>query len=467
LSSSIVQKLLTLAYFIVVARVFGPEEQGRYSVAIAFATLFSVFIDLGLSSALTRETARDETRAKEYLGQMFLARITLGVLVYGMIVGSAMLLGYSHELVSMIMIAGIASVIDPVTSSCWFMIRGFRNLLYESIGSIAAIVGMMIIGIGAVILHLPVIALVYAVLFGSCVNLVISLVTVFVRARIPLIIRPNMQTLRYLALISLPFAGAAIFSRGITFSDVTILTKIAGEQAVGWYTAGNKLVLALNVIPGSIAASLYPALSSYFVSAPEKLSQLTAKAFFFLLLVSVPLGLGIAITSPVIVSLFYGADYLPTVPILTFLGFSLIFSFLAFPFGSLLAAANRQKTNTLVFGVAALVNVVGNYILISWYGALGASITSLLTTAVLMILSGWFVRHTLVSHARILVWQGFRIIASGCIMALVLTALVARGVPLGILIFTGVCVYVACILLTRTITIKELLEVRDSFLRAR
>lgn len=465
LSSSIAQKLLTLAYFVIVARAFGPEEQGRYSAALAFATLFSVLIDMGLASALTRETARDVARAKDFLGQMFLARIALGVVVYGLIVGSALAFGYSSELISMIMIAGIASAIDIMTTSCWFLLRGFRNLMYESIGSIAAVLGMVVTGIIATVMGYPVVALVYAVLFGSCVNLCIALYTVFVRARIPLVMIPNWTTLRFLVVISIPFAGAAIFSRIYTFADVALLAKFASEQAVGWYSAGNKLILALNIIPAALSASLYPALSSYSASAPQRLEHLVSRALFFLLLISVPLGFGISVLASSIVMLFYGPEYIPTIPVLQLLGVSLIFSFLSYPFGALLAAVNRQKTGTLVMGIVALVNIIVNVIFIPRYGAFGSALASMAAMIALVSLSGWFARKTIVHSFAALLWRAAKILLSASLMALVLWLLELRGAPLGVLIFVGVCIYAACILMSKTVTTKEFKEIRAAVLK--
>ncbi|MBI4253279.1 flippase [Candidatus Uhrbacteria bacterium] len=465
LSSSVMQKLLTLAYFIIVARVFGPEEQGRYSAALAFATLFGVLIDMGLASALTRETARDVARAKDFLGQMFLARIALGVVVYGLIVGSAVVFGYSQELVSMIVVAGVASVIDVMTNSCWFLLRGFRNLLYESIGSVAAVLAMVVVGSIALVMGYPVIALVYAVLFGSCVNLAFALFTVFFRARIPLLMAPNWKTLRFLAVISLPFAGAAIFSRIYTFADVILLAKFSGEQAVGWYSAGNKLILALNIIPAALSASLYPALSSYCTSAPHKLEHLVSKALFFLLLISAPIGFGITMTASSIVMLFYGADYLPTIPVLQLLGASLLFGYLSYPFGSLLAATNRQKTGTFVMGIVALVNIVFNIIFIHRYGAVGSALASVVAMIALVCLSAWFSRKVFSVSLRPLMGRVAKILFSASVMAIILGLLEFRGAPLGVLIFVGACVYAGCILITRTLTGHELREIRAAFFK--
>ncbi len=465
LGASVVQKLLTLAYFVIVARVFGPEDQGRYSAAIAFATLFSVFIDLGLSSALTRETAREPEKARDYLGQMFLLRIVFGVVVYGVIIFLPFALGYSQELQGMIVIAGIAAVIDTVTTSCWFLIRGFRNLFYESIGSTVAVVIMIAGGIGAIALHLPVIALVYAVLAGSMANVLTALLTVFFKARIHLSMRPNWNMIWYLGIIALPFAGSAIFSRIYTFADVAILTRLAGEHAVGWYSAGNKLMLALNILPAALSASLYPALSSYVVSHEQRIAPTMAKAITFLSLIALPLSVGIGITAPSIVSLFYGSAYQPTITVLRVLSIGLFFAFLSFPFGSLIAAQNRQRVNTLIFGVAACVSIASNLILIPFFSALGSALAATLTMIVLCLGSVWASRSVMRPLVGTLANKIVRMALASAGMGAVLIYFEQRGMFLGALLFIGICVYAGLCVVTRVLSKQDIGEIAYALTR--
>lgn len=465
LGSSVVQKLFTLVYFVLVARVFGPEDQGKYSAAIAFATLFSVFIDLGLSSALTRETAREPEKARDYLGQMFLLRVVLGVLVYGGIVLLPFMLGYSQELQRMIAIAGIAAVIDTLTTSCWFLIRGFRNLLYESIGSTVAVVIMMVVGGTALVLHMPVVALVYAVLAGSIANVLIALWTIFFRARIHLSMKPNWRMIRYLGIIALPFAGSAIFSRIYTFADVAILTRLAGEHAVGLYSAGNKLMLALNILPAALSASLYPALSSYVVSHEQRIEPTMAKAVTFLSLIALPLSVGIGMTAPSIVSLFYGSAYQPTIQVLQVLSIGLFFAFLSFPFGSLIAAQNRQRVNTLIFGIAACVSIVANVVLIPFFSELGSAIAATLTMIVVCLGSMWASRSVMRPLVGLLVPKVARMALSAFGMGVVLFFFERGGMFLGVLLFIGICVYAGLCLVTRVLSKQDIGEIAYALMR--
>jgi O-antigen/teichoic acid export membrane protein len=391
--STIVQKILTFAYFIIIARTFGPLDQGRYSAAIAFATLFGVFIELGLSSALTRETARSPEKASGFAGQMLLLRIFLGALVYAGIILFAWLFHYPWEIRELIAVAGVATVIDVLSTSCWGIMRGFQNLKYEAFGGVIAIGVMMAIGTGAAIFHWPVVMLVYAVLCGSFANFVYVLIVLTKRGRVHISLTPDVAIVKSLIVLALPFAGAAIFSRIYTFADTALVARLAGEQHAGFYAAANKLILALNMIPAAFSSSIYPAMSAYFVSAREKLILIFERTMFLLLLLVIPMGVGTAILARNIIMTLYGETYLPSIQPLQMLAPALIFGFLIFPFGALLAASNRQKINTIILGIAASVSLLLNIILIPRFQATGSAWAASATYFIICAASLWAVRE--------------------------------------------------------------------------
>ena len=48
----IIQKVISFAYFAVLARNLAPAELGQYYLAISFTTIFAIFVDLGLANIL-------------------------------------------------------------------------------------------------------------------------------------------------------------------------------------------------------------------------------------------------------------------------------------------------------------------------------------------------------------------------------------------------------------------------------
>src|SRR4030042_3732768 len=88
------QKILAFIYFTFLARGLGVEDLGKYTFAFSFTTIFSVFVDVGLSSVLTREIAKDRNKTPEILANVLGVKILLSFFVYAAIIGLINLMGY-------------------------------------------------------------------------------------------------------------------------------------------------------------------------------------------------------------------------------------------------------------------------------------------------------------------------------------------------------------------------------------
>ena len=76
LTALIIQKLFSFIYFTFLARHLGVDGIGQYFFAISFASLFSVFMDLGLAPVLTREIAKDNQNEQSWFEQIFSLKMT-------------------------------------------------------------------------------------------------------------------------------------------------------------------------------------------------------------------------------------------------------------------------------------------------------------------------------------------------------------------------------------------------------
>ncbi|MEK7648366.1 MAG: flippase [Patescibacteria group bacterium] len=458
------QKAMTLVYFVIVANVFGPAEQGRYSAALAFTTLFGVFVDVGTSAMLTRQSARDGRGVEKMVRQMFFSRIILGIVVYGSMIALSHALNYPSELIYLISIAGIAAVIDTCSVATWSVIRGFHNLTNEAIGGVLAIGIMVGLGGSAIGLHLPLEYLVYAVLAGSVGNFLYALWVLSHKLHISFVPLYDWHTLKEMVLLSLPFAGAAIFSRIYTYTDATLLASIAGEEAVGWFMAANKMILALNLIPSSLSASLYPTLSSFALSSPHRISSMLAKTLYVLILIVVPIAAGMVILAPHIVSVFYNNHYLPTIGVMQVLSISMVFGFLCFPFGALFAATNQQQKNTILYGIAATLSIVGNISLITLFGVVGAALTALVVSCFIFLASLAWSQAYWKPEMPYLIRSTLKIVLATGGMALVLLS-IGNALPFAIVLIVGCATYILFCFALRIVTKADVMLVANSLMR--
>ena len=379
----IIQKVISFSYFVILARYLGLEALGQYYTAISFTTIFAIFIDLGFANTLTREVAKDQSRASEWLRSVLSMKLWLaaGTMILALAVA---LFAYDFNLVVLIAVSSLSMVFDSFTNTFYAVIRGFHNLKFESIASVLFQIIVLIGGYIALQAGWPLAALLGALVLASLFNFVFS--ALIVRNRLHLSLRPcwNVIKVRQVFSISWPFALYNVFQRLYTYLDSLLLGFIAGFGQVGLYQIAFKIIVALQFLPNAFTASLYPAMSAYWQNNRDQLKVSLERAINYLIIISLPIIFGVFSLADKIVPLFKAGEeaILP----LRISIIALFFIFLNFPVGSLLNACDRQRRNTTNMGIVTLVSVILNIILIPRFQAVGASVTVLISNALMLIL---------------------------------------------------------------------------------
>ena len=124
----IIQKLFSFIYFTIIARWIGPEDIGKFVFAVSLATLLAVFIDLGLTNVLIRESAKFKDLANSYLNNLLTIKTILTCIIF--IIGAVLISSLDKSLVTnlMIIFALGAMALDQFTHSFWGIFRGFQNM---------------------------------------------------------------------------------------------------------------------------------------------------------------------------------------------------------------------------------------------------------------------------------------------------------------------------------------------------
>jgi O-antigen/teichoic acid export membrane protein len=274
--------------------------------------------------------------------------------------------------------------------------------------------------------------------------------------------RFNKHTFFKLGKIAIPFALAAIFSRIYSRADTIILSKLAGDQAVGWYSIPKKISNAFRFLPMALIASVYPKFSEYYKDNKEKLAYLLERSLKYLMLLVFPISVGIMLLSQDIVITIYTEEYVRSILPLKVLMISLFFSFISFPLGAFLNACDRQKTQTAIVGIVMTVNVILNLILIPKFSVLGAAISALVGNLLLAVLGYYFVpKITDISH-KFLISCGAKIGSAAALMG-VIVWWINMFVHFLITIVVGAAVYFAVLYLFGIITKELVQEARNLF----
>lgn len=464
--ASVGQKILAFVYFLLLARALQPELTGLYSIVLSLVTTFYVVADLGIPSVVIRDVAKNPAGAAALVRRALAFKLPCTVLALILANGAAWALGYEPEARVLVALASGTLFLDSLSLLFYSVLRGLHVLAYEAFGMFVGQLVSLVVGAIVLFTHPSLSVLILVLTCGSLLNVILSAVQVARRlgkeALCPVATRADIRTLGKAAL---PFFLAAAFVKLFSTLDVQFLKYFWGNADVGVYSVAYKFTYAFQFLPLSFVAALYPAMSDRVGQKDMPgLAALFDKATRYMLLLSVPLALGISFVAGDAVRLV-GPGYAAAVPVLLFLPFVLIPSFLDFPIGSLLNAAGRQHIKTALFGATLVVNVVCDALLVPTYGMWGAGIGSLISL-VFLVTGGFLCVPRVIQGYRLTrVWKlALPILLAGAAMrvAIHFTREAAIWLKLGLkmellaVVLVACLVYVAGLYATRAIGPEDL-----------
>ena len=394
IAATTAQKGVSFLSFSIVARVVGPETMGIFFFAISITSIFVTFTDLGLTPVLIREMASDEKSGRAFLGKalhlkfVLIPTAVLGVLLYGWVTG---LSGMTYLAVAL---ACFVMSTDALSLLWYGVIRGRRLLRFEAMGMFVGQILTATISISAAFLGWGVIGLVCALMLGSFWNVGWSFVQGKKLGLTPLL--GGNWTMARISKSALPFALAGIFVKIYSYFDTLLLKQYHSIETVGHYAVAYKVTYALQFLPLAFIAALYPGMSAAAsAKKTHELKALLKGSLRLMMFVSVPLTALLSGLAEPIVQIVYGARYSGSIIPLSILPLVLIPIFLDFPIGSLLNATHRASFKTTAMGIAMVVNVTANILLVPPYGAMGAAWAGVISFSILPLIGFWFIRKDL------------------------------------------------------------------------
>jgi O-antigen/teichoic acid export membrane protein len=448
LTAGVFSRVVSLVVVLVLANSLGDDGYGRYTTLIAFSALVSVVADLGFNPLYTREAARSPQQLGHYLGTLMLLKVLLAGAALG-ILALALFFG-----------ARLGSLIGP--GAALLVATAYANLLRNTFYAVGraefdaiAIIGEIAIQAGLILygahVHASVSYFVWAYtasfLFTSVYSL--AVIHIFGLGRVQLTLDFSLVK-RWLPL-ALPFAFTFFLTNLYFRADVPILQHYRPFAEIGWYQLAYKPFEALQFIPLAVQAVVYPLLGVYLVSDPARLRLAYQRFFKVLVLLGWPLTVGtFVLVHPIArrLSLFVQSE-----PSLRILAFAIVFLFANSAFYAMLNATNRQGLNAWATGLAAVINIALNLVLIPFYGYLAASAVTVITEAALCAFGWWFVQRRRPDLRLPVLGLSWRILVAGAAMGLVLYPL-ARF-PIYLTVPAGGIVYLVAIYFLRAVDAEE------------
>ena len=389
MGEKILRMFMGLFVGIWVARYLGPEQFGLLSYAQSFVFLFTAIATLGLDSIVVRELVKDNSQRNVLLGTAFALKLIgslciLPLLWFGVQFTSND--SYTNLLIFIIASGTIFQSFNVIDfyyqSSVLSKYVAFANTISLAISSIikivlilnqASLLAFAIVGVfDAVILSLGLIYFYWQKTQHSLREW-----------RFDKIVAKRLLSDSWPLLI-----GGLCF---VTFSniDIVMLKQLTSEKQVGLYSAAYKLTNLWYFLPGLLLSSLAPALINVKddpVSYDRRLELVTSFLFWIAFIIA----LFTTILSTYIILVTYGSQYKESANVIVILIWVNVFIYLNSSWNYSKIIENKEYSILYFHGVAAILNIISNIILIPKYGAYGASVSIVIALLITMLLFSIF-----------------------------------------------------------------------------
>lgn len=386
--------LFGMVVAVLLARTLGPAEYGEYSFVIALATLVAIPAQLGLPNFVIRETVRamvDEQPGRLWAVWRWAHKVVtlmaligiMALLIFGLILSTDELristFLFALPLVPLIALGNIRGA-------------ALRGLGRVNLGQFPELVlrPAFLLGILTILMHTDVWALFSAskAMFANAAATLLafsvgSYLLIRYSPPLPSGVTANVPDQRKWLKSSMILGLMAGLQTVNANADIVILGLLSDNDDVGFYKVAMTIATAASFVLVSLSAVAIPQVVAMLHAGDiealqdlvRRVSRLSFSAavlsFFVLLMFGRPL-----------LEFFFGASFAEAYPPLLIL--TLGNAFLSFfgPLSLVLNMANYESDTLAGVWIGALVNIIGNIILIPFFGGVGAASATTLSILV-------------------------------------------------------------------------------------
>lgn len=226
----------------------------------------------------------------------------------------------------------------------------------------------------------------------------------------------NINVLRHLPQITLLFIPQ-IANQIYKILDTTMIGTLVQDKAeTGYYEQGQKVIRLLLTVVTSLGVVMVPRMASTYASGDnEKIKSYMKMSFKFVFFLAFPIMFGIISIAEAFVPVFFGTGYDKVVILISVISPILILMGMGNVLGTqYLLPTKRQKEYTISVTIGVLVNFVLNYILIKKYASIGASVATVLSELVIVIIQFQYIKKEI--SFKNLLQMAWKYFLSGIVM---------------------------------------------------
>ena len=241
---------------------------------------------------------------------------------------------------------------------------------------------------------------------------------------------------------------------------------LASKSEVGYYEQSQKIVKLILSIITSMGTVMTPRMANIYSNGnKEEMQKYMKQSFYFVLILSIPIILGLFSIADRFVPLFFGKGYEKTAilikitsPIILIIGLSNLVGM------QYLLPTKRTKSFTISVVAGALINFILNSLLIARYNSTGASIATLIAELTVTLIQLYIIRNEI--NLLEILKNTIKYICSGIIMFVIIDLVnlfyINSILEIAVKLILGSCVYFGFLIILKdkyfTLIVISMLE---------
>lgn len=362
----------------------GEAVYGNYFSLLNFSFLLNILLDLGLTNYNARNIARHPHKISNHFGKILAIRFSLFFLYVAATGILSWALGYQGNELYLLLILMINQFFVAIIQ---FARSNFAGLhLFKTDALISVLDRSLLIVICAALLWGNVLGeefkiewFIYAQTLAYGLSALIATGMLFYRiGKVRLTIKKPFTL--YILRQSFPYALLILLMMMYSRIDAVMLERLLpnGDEQAGIYAQGFRLLDAVNMFALLFAGLLLP-IFARLIRENQKIDDMTGLAFRILFGISTIVAITCFVFQKELIELRYAGSSDSSAITFGYLILSFVPVSIIYVFGTLLTAnGSLKRLNQMAFG-GVILNIVLNFILISYYGVIGAAIATLVT----------------------------------------------------------------------------------------
>lgn len=387
--------IAVLSFFVSVfiARHLGAEGYGTFSIVFAYLSFFQILTGLGIDIIVIREISKDVSKQNVLIGNGIVLKVLFSVFAIIASGATVQFMGYTNDVRQYVYIASLGMLFS-FSSLYVALFQAHYKLAYYAIPEL--IVNVIFSGIILLLTKLHA-SIIHYIILQTVTIIPLTVIYLLYSSRIAdfrKTFKIDLAIWKLLISEAWPIFFSAVFISINTRIDQIMVYNMLNDKSLGLYSALVRLVESLSIIPMLFAVPLFPLLCSSLVESSTTFTKIYNISFKYMSIIIIPISAIITFWSQDVIQLIYGADYIQGSPALSILMWSEVFVFLGTINANVLNASGMQKYGFILTGLAALTNIVLNFILIPAYGIVGASIATVVSYGGLSLLLQYLIMET-------------------------------------------------------------------------